>query len=566
MATVIDSLLVSLGFAVKPEGLEGFARLTERAKGGMLAIGAAAGVAFAGVEKLIHGAATRLGGIKEFSDQMGIGTRTVAALGKVADENGSSLEGMEGGLRGMTMMAIQADRHLGRGAKVFKTFGLAARDSNHQLKSADVLLGDVAAKMEKLKTPGERNLLGSRMGFDPAMVALLSKGRANLEALRKEAEAAIPFGEKDYEAGLQAERGFKKATAAVTLLRDRIAVQLFPAVNQMLAQFVAWTKDPEKIRTITRYMKDVVEVAKWVAQHFGTILKVAASITALKAGMWFFHLGKDALEAALSVAKLVQGFGLLRATLMGGILGLIILIAQDLWVFHEHGKSVTGWMLQKFPDAVRTMEDYLAVLGAAFLALSFKSGPIGLMALAIYEIVQAGKDLKENWSAIQDWWDDLWDDIGNAAAKVINPLVKSLHFLGLAKDVETVAVGNVNRDWRYKQRKMDDLFSGAQAKRAAEAAAKAGEKTAPISWLGHANDPQHKFLRAGAYWGKQGGNSHIENHVGAIHVHVKGGEKWTPKDALNHAHEIKRALASEGLMSPDQNRINTHNAQPAHGL
>ena len=564
--TLLDSFWISLGWKIDPKGLEGFAALTQRAKTGMIGFGASVSGAFYGLDKFFHGAATRLGGIKEFSDQMGIGTRTVAALGKVADENGSSLEGMESALRGMTIMAGQAEKHLGRGAKVFERFGLKVKDSNGHVKTTEQLLGDVADKLAKTSSLPERNLLGGRLGFDPAMIALLSKGRANLEALRKEAEAAIPFGEKDYEAGLQAERGFKKATAAVTLLRDRIAVQLFPAVNQMLAQFVAWTKDPEKIRTITRYMKDVVEVAKWVAQHFGTILKVAASITALKAGMWFFHLGKDALEAALSVAKLVQGFGLLRATLMGGILGLIILIAQDLWVFHEHGKSVTGWMLQKFPDAVRTMEDYLAVLGAAFLALSFKSGPIGLMALAIYEIVQAGKDLKENWSAIQDWWDDLWDDIGNAAAKVINPLVKSLHFLGLAKDVETVAVGNVNRDWRYKQRKMDDLFSGAQAKRAAEAAAKAGEKTAPISWLGHANDPQHKFLRAGAYWGKQGGNSHIENHVGAIHVHVKGGEKWTPKDALNHAHEIKRALASEGLMSPDQNRINTHNAQPAHGL
>lgn len=563
MPTILDSFLVSLGWKVDPEGLEGFAKLTERAKTGMLAAGAAAGVAFLGIEKMVRGAATRLGGIQEFSEQMGISTRTVAALGKVADENGSSLEGMEGALRSMTIMAGQAEKHLGRGAMVFQRFGLHVKDANGHVKTTEELLGDVADKLAKTSSLPERNLLGMRLGFDPAMIQLLSKGRANLQALREEAEAAIPFGEKDYEAGLQAERGFKKAEAATVLLRDRIAVQLLPAVNEMLAKFVAWTKDPEKIRTITRYMKDVVEVAKWITQHFGAILKVAATITALKAGLWFFHLGKDILGAGQALLGLIKAFGWLRAALMAGVLGALVLLGQDLWVFYHGGVSVTGWMVDKFPEAVRTMEDGCAVLGAAFIALWSKSGPAGLMALAVYEMIQAGKDLKENWSAIQDWWDDLWDDIGNAAAKVINPLVKSLHFLGLAKDVETVAVGSVNRDWRYKQRKMDDLFSGAQAKRKAEEDAKAGEKNAAIPWLGHNDKPQHRFARSGAYWGKQSRSTTVHNntHVGAINVHVKGGEKWTPADAQRHAQEIKRALALEGLMTGE-----TRNAQPAVGL
>ena len=563
MPTVIDALLVSLGFQVKPEGLEGFAKLTERAKTGMLTLGAAAGGAFLGIEKLIHGAASRLGGIQEFSEQMGISARTVAALGKVADENGSSLEGMEGGLRGLTMMAIQADRHLGRGAKVFKTFGLNARDGNHHLKSAEVLLGEVADKMEKLKTPGERNLLGSRMGFDPAMIALLSKGRAHLALLRADAEKAIPFGEKDYEAGLQAERGFKKAASAVALLRDRIAVQLFPAVNEMLAKFVAWTKDPEKIRTLTRYMKDVVEVAKWITQHFGAILKVAGTITALKAGLWFFHLGKDALGAGKAVFGLVKAFGWLRAALMTGILGALVLLGQDLWTFYHGGRSVTGWMVNKFPGGVDVMVAAINVLGGALLALAAKSGPIGLAAAGIGGFVIAGVALYDAWNPVMQWFGEQWDKLADKVrtfAKVVAwPAWLILKVTGGSANVD--AVFGADRGGATGTRKT--LQDAAKYDEKDFNARMAAFRQRNVSGGGVLAGDSFSML-AGV---RGAGTVHNETHVGAINLHVKGGEKWTPADALRHAQEIKRALALEGLMSgADQNRTNTHNAQSPVGL
>ena len=279
--------------------------------------------------------------------------------------------------------------------------------------------------------------------------------------------------------------------------------------------------------------------------------------------MWFFHLGKDAFEAGKAVLGLVKAFGWLRAALMAGILGALVLLGQDLWTFYNGGVSVTGWMLQDFPDAVRTMEDYLAVLGAAFLALSLKSGPIGLMGLAIYEIVQAGIDLKENWSAIQDWWDGLWDDMANAVAKVINPMVKVLHFFGLAMDTEGIATGRVESNARYQVRKIDDFINGTQGKRKAKEDA---ESAQAIPWLGHGATPQHRFAQAGAYWAKQSaGNVHTESHIGAIHMHFTGAPK--PEDAKKLYQAIKREAALEGLMSnasKDENRVGYMNNAPVH--
>jgi len=553
MATVIDSLLVALGFQVKPEGLEGFAKLTEKAKTGLLTIGAAAGVAIAGVKELVHGAAERLGDINSFSQQMGLSARSVAALGQVALENDSSLGAMEGGLRGLTIMAGQAEKQLGRGAMVFQRFGLHVKDANGHVKTTEQLLGDVAEKLAKTSSRPERLLLGSRLGFDPALIEMLSKGRVNFEKMRNQALEETPFNAEDFEAGGVAETGFKKAGAAVTLLRDRIAVQLFPAVNEMLAQFVKWTKDPEKIQTITRYMKDVVEVAKWIAQHFGTILKVAGTITALKAGKWFFDLGKDAWEAGKAVFGLVKAFGWLRAALMAGVLGALVLLGQDLWVFYHGGRSVTGWMLTKFPEAVRVMEDACAVLGAAFLAMSLKSGPAGLMVLAIYGLIQTGKELKDNWQAISDWWEDTMDGMFNQVADFVNPAVAVLNALG----------------WNLE--KMDkDVYKHARNTKATLGALGSGltpENENSPSFLNHSPALAHRFP---AYHPTAApavaGNVHSETHVGQIHVHVKGGEKLTPKDAMAYAKEIKRALELERLMSNDRDRVSTRNDQPATAI
>ena len=563
MATVIDSLLCSLGFVVKPEGLEGFAKLTERAKGGMLAVGAAASVAFLGIEKMVHGAASRLGGIQAFSEQMGISASTVAALGRVADENGSSLEGMEGALRSMTIMAGQAEKHLGRGAMVFQRFGLHVKDAGGHVKSTEQLLGDVADKLAKTSSLPERNLLGMRLGFDPAMISLLSKGRANLQALREEADAAIPFGEKDYEAGLKAERGFKKAEAATTLLRDRIAVQLLPAVNEMLAKFVAWTKDPEKIRTITRYMKDVVEVAKWIVQHFGTILKVAGAITALKAGLWFFHLGKDIAGAGTALLGLIKAFGWLRAALMTGILGALVLLGQDLWTFYHGGRSVTGWMVNEFPGGVGIMATAIDVLGGAFLALAAKSGPIGLAAAGIGGFVIAGLALYDAWNPVMQWFGEKWDWLADKVrtfAKVASwPMWLVLKMTGGAANVDAV----------YGK----DRGGATGTRKTLEDAAKFDEKDfneRTAAWR-QRNVSGGGVLGGGGFSmlaGVKGARTiHNTTHVGAINLHVKGGEKWTPADDQRHAQEINRELMLEGLMSgADQNRTNTHNAQPVVGL
>ena len=427
MPTIIDSLFVALGFKVDPEGLEGFAKKTEEAKHMALGLGAAlAGVVY-GIEHMVHGAVERMGGIQDFSEQMGLSARSVDALGRVARENESSLEAMEGGLRSMTMMAGQAAQGVGRGAMLFKRFGINVKDSNGHVKTTEQLLGDVADRLQKLPSLAQKQALGSRLGFDPATIKLLSEGRAHFNKLREEALAANPFRESDYEQAEATEKAFRKAGDAVNRLKERLAIGLLPTVNVLLARFKGWAQDENNILKIRDAINKVVDVAGFLIRHLGLIVGVFAVMKAHAYGTMIIGWGSAIASMAASagkgasmVALLGSGFRALQGVLTGGILGLLILVAEDLYTFHRGGVSVTGWMLTKFPQAVDVMVVALDVLGAAFLGLSLSSGPVGVFAFAIGGIIIAAMALHDAWNPVMQWFGEAWDSLADKVASWVN--------------------------------------------------------------------------------------------------------------------------------------------------
>ena len=387
MATVIDSLLVRLGFSVDPKGMEGFAKTAEQGKLKMVAFSAAATAALYGVEKFFKGAAEKMGGVWNFSEQTGIAARSVAALGKVAEENDSSLEAMEGGLRSLTNMAGQAAMKIGRGAMVFKRMGLQAKDANGTVKSTEELLGDVADKIHKLPTLTQQQAFGARLGFDPATVLLLAKGREEFGRLRDEALKKNPFRNADYEMADKTEKAFRRAEANASQLRNRLAVALMPQVINVLDGMGKWMRNEGNIKKLQQLLAHLAEIAKLVARHFK---KVTGTIIGLK-------LASKGLNTLLR----------------GGLLGLFILLADDLWTFHRGGKSVTGWLENQWPYSVDVAVAALDILGAALVAITLGSGPVGVFVGAIGGIIIAAIAIHDAWNPLMQWFGEEWDKLAD---------------------------------------------------------------------------------------------------------------------------------------------------------
>jgi len=566
MPTLLDSLMIRLGFSIDPKGLEGFAKMAEQAKGMALGITGAISGAVYGIEHMVKSAAERMGGIQNFSEQMGISARSVDALGKVARENDSSLEAMEGALRSLTSMAGQAAMGVGRGRMLFQKFGISVKDANGNVKTTEQLLGDVADRMAKLPTIAQRNALGGRLGFDPATIYLLSQGRANFERLRAEAMAANPFAEQDYANADATEKLFRKAGDSVTKLKTRIAVALMPTVNDLLKRFIEWTKNSDNIAKIQHAITKVVEVAKLLWEHSGKILAIFGVFYAHKYGAMFMEWGAQIgnvaakLKTGAGAAEALKaGLGGIRGILTGGLIAAFALVAEDLWIFYQGGTSVTGWLLTKFPYAVEVAKGALAVLGSSAVALATGSGPLGLLVAGIGGLVIAAQSLRDAWNPLKQWWEELWNGFYDTVANWYNdlplPVRVALGWTTGGQVFGGMTGGKMatSKSIREQQQRVNEGFGkpwlGLE------------DETNP-SWLARKPAPSAVTVPPGMYqrpegvgtWGTGVGLEKNEFHFGDIHFNAAGNLD-SPEVARKHSEllikEIQRQTRGK---SRDQTR------------
>jgi hypothetical protein len=424
------------------------------------------------------------------------------------------------------------------------------------------LLGDVADKMQKLPSLAQKMALGSRLGFDPAIVPILAKGRAEFERMASAAQKANPFGDKDYENALKTEEGFKKAGRSVQQLRDRLAVGLFPTVNDLLKKFTAWVSNEKNIAKLRDAINKVVEVVGALARNLDKILAVFAVIYAYRYGMMFMEWGAKIMgvvgalgKGAAAAELLATGFKAIQGVLTAGVLGLLSLVAEDLWVFHEGGVSVTGWMLTKFPQAVDVMVVALDVLGAAFLGLSLSSGPVGVFAFAIGGIIIAAMAIKDAWNPLMQWFEEAWDSLADKVASFVNtmdyPLRIAAKMFGVDLSMNENHAATRNAEFNAKYGPMQRH----QAEVAQRGSLAAGGMLPGMGSFGS--------LMPGLGLGRPAQSNISTVTVGDIHLHVDGSN-LNAGDSEKLFRDFHKEMVKRGLVAPEPKgkaRVRTLNAQ-----
>jgi hypothetical protein len=413
MPTILDSLFVRLGFQTDAKALEGYAKNVDALKGKMEGLKhiAEAYIGIEGLKKVgefVRSTIEGMADIQEFSERVDMSATSVAALGRVAAENGSSLEGMEGTISSLNETLARAALGFPRAEKMLGRFGLKAKDAHGDIKTFDQILGEVATKMEGAST-GKRLAMASALGIDPKLIPLLKEGGENFTRLREQAMKAGAFKDSDYERARETEKLFNKADGAFLRLKQRLAIGLLPTVNELLRKFTAWVSDSKNIARIQGYIEGVVKVAKLLWENASKIASVFAIIYAHKYGMMFLDWGAKLMAAAKGFAaanvgaKLLSvGFAAIKGVLTGGLIAAIALVAEDLWVFYQGGTSVTGWLLNDFPYAVEVAEGAIALLSGSLIAMTTKSGAIGLIVVGFAAWGVAIKEIYDNWDLLVD--------------------------------------------------------------------------------------------------------------------------------------------------------------------
>jgi len=404
VSNIIDSFFVSLGFEIDTAKLDEFKQKASELRASVLKLGTIFTGAAAGVGLLVGKVAESMGELNEFAELNDISARSVAALGKVATENGGSLEGMKSTIESVNSAIGEAALGVGRGAVLFEKLGLSARRADGSVKGVDDLLGDVANKMQRMSKQ-EQIALARKLGIDTHLVTLLAKGSANLAQLREEAEAMNPFTQKDYDLAAEVNTLFIKARGTIGVFTKILAVKLMPTVRQVLKSYLEWFKAARKatdgafataVKIISAAVGTLwdwtVRLVQWVQKAYDRLTQfeavtwgagiAIAVLIAYEAGAFFTKLG----SAIFTAARALFAFNIMAAlpvVLLGAVVIAIALLVDELVNFYEGNQTVIGQLSKKYPHAIHIAWAALVALGGAFVALKWKAISSMLETMAI---------------------------------------------------------------------------------------------------------------------------------------------------------------------------------------
>jgi len=196
MATALDQVLklfitadgrgLSAGLQRSLGEIKNFSGTAQRAFSGIQSAFAALGVTLSagavavGIKKTIDG----MDALNDASKRLGVSTEALSALGYAAEQSGSSMEGLQTGLRFLNRNLVEAQQGSKEMATTLRQFGITALDDT---ESALAKLADAFAAMPNgaQKTADAIKIFG-RSGAE--LIPLLNEGSAGLAKFRAEAE------------------------------------------------------------------------------------------------------------------------------------------------------------------------------------------------------------------------------------------------------------------------------------------------------------------------------------------------------------------------------------------
>lgn len=226
---------------------------------------------------------------------VGITAQSYQALGYAAQKSGVEQEKFFDAAAGLNEKLLDAATGGEDSVNMFKALGIEVKESSGQIKTADVVMTEMADSFSKMADGATKSFIASELMGDAGMELLpvLDKGSASMRAAADEAERlGMILDQKTIAANkqLKADMGL---TAQVTQnLGARIAGELAPTLNNLSSQF--------------RDTAASGDVAKGVAGALGGGIKVLASIVAV-AGAGFEWAGDKIAFFTRIIALAAQG-------------------------------------------------------------------------------------------------------------------------------------------------------------------------------------------------------------------------------------------------------------------
>lgn len=291
--------------------------------------------------------------------ETGVAIETIQQLSYVASVNGSSAQAMQSSIEGLSRTIGDASRDLGRGRQAFDDLGISIRDTEGNLKSADVVMDELRQRFNALgMSMDERRSIAASLGIDSSLIQTLSLTNEQMDTLQDRAQRLGIVTSEQADAVADYNDSLTTLRFAMTGIQNIVAVGFAPMMGDMVDRFV-----------------NVLEAnQEWIVNGLTWLGEVVTATAGMIQRMWPVLL---AIAGAFVFAKVAAvGFGTVLGVVLSPVVLItaaivaVILIIDDLIVAMQGGQSIIADFFMSFfgidiaPALQAVLDGFMWLVGA----------------------------------------------------------------------------------------------------------------------------------------------------------------------------------------------------------
>lgn len=374
---VVDELVVLLGLDIDPKS-ESTAYKFGAILGGIgkaaVQVGAAMAAAALAIEGYAIHQADAIDKEQELASTLGVSYKRFQELAYAAKLSGGDVQTLSADLERLQENLLNPAT--GVQNKALTALGISARDAGGQLKSADVIVDELAGKFEKL-TKAEQNTYAKQLRISPATVRLLQNGQKGLADMAAEAQELNLILDQDAaDAAAAFGDSLDRMKATTEGVGRSLVVSLIPGLTKAVEGVTDWVKANRQLIAagITQVVNGVAMGFDLVGRAVGAVWDIVKRFLPQLDDL---TKGFDATQAiALAVALAIGAAGIAAAVAAAPFIAMaaavagVVLVVEDLYALFTGGESLIGSWIDSFTQAYPELSKAIGAIMELVVALA----------------------------------------------------------------------------------------------------------------------------------------------------------------------------------------------------
>ena len=177
----------------------------------------------------------------QLSRSTGVAIENLQELGYIASVNGSNANALQSSIANLARTIGDAARFTGAGIEGFQRLGISIRDSNGQLKTADVILSEIGTQFRRLNyTLDQQRSIAQSLGIDPTLIQMMNLTGQQMDSLRARAQRLGVINKQQADEAAAFNDSLTTLRFGMRGISNFIAVGFAPQMKRLTDSFVTF--------------------------------------------------------------------------------------------------------------------------------------------------------------------------------------------------------------------------------------------------------------------------------------------------------------------------------------